>query len=83
MLDFAENVSQGEEIWRASYITQGEQKRAQIDQMIRFAENNQCRMMSLVRHFGDSVGRRYQLWCVRFLCSSEVRCPEISNRNGR
>jgi DNA topoisomerase-3 len=54
VLDFAENVSQGEGVWRASYITQGEQKRAQIDQMIRFSESNQCRMMSLVRHFGDS-----------------------------
>ena len=54
VLDFAENVSQGERVWRASYIAQGEQKRAQIDQMIRFSENNQCRMMSLVRHFGDS-----------------------------
>jgi superfamily II DNA helicase RecQ len=54
VLDFAENVSQGEEVWRASYIAQGEQKRAQIDQMIRFSENNQCRMMSLVRHFGDT-----------------------------
>src|ERR1019366_4624433 len=54
VLDFAENVSQGEEVWRASYITQGEQKRAQIDQMIRFSESNQCRMMSLVRHSCDT-----------------------------
>jgi DNA topoisomerase-3 len=54
VLDYAENVSKGEEVWRASYILQGEQKRAQIDQMIRFAESNQCRMMSLVRHFGDT-----------------------------
>jgi DNA topoisomerase III len=53
VLDFAENVSQGDGLWRPSYITQGEQKRAQIDQMIRFAESNQCRMMALVRHFGD------------------------------
>jgi DNA topoisomerase III len=53
VLDFAENVSQGEKSWRPSYITQGEQKRAQVDQMIRFAECNQCRMMSLVHHFGD------------------------------
>ena len=57
VLDFAENVSQGEGSWRPSYITQGEQKRAQIDQMIRFAESNQCRMMSLVRHFGDISDR--------------------------
>jgi DNA topoisomerase-3 len=54
VLDFAENVSQGDKTWRAPYIAQGEQKRAQIDQMIRFSESNQCRMMSLVRHFGDS-----------------------------
>ena len=53
VLDFAENVSQGDGLWRSSYIQQGDQKRAQIDQMIRFAESNQCRMTSLVRHFGD------------------------------
>jgi DNA topoisomerase-3 len=54
VLDFAENVSQGDGRWRSSYIQQGDQKRAQIDQMIRFAESNQCRMTSLVRHFGDT-----------------------------
>jgi superfamily II DNA helicase RecQ len=56
VLDFAENVSQGNGLWRSSYIHQGDQKRAQIDQMIRFAESNQCRMTSLVRHFGDTSG---------------------------
>ena len=53
MVDFAENVSRGHDQWRESYIAQGEQKRAQIDQMIRYAESNQCRMATLVRHFGD------------------------------
>jgi DNA topoisomerase-3 len=52
-LDFAENVSIGPGQWRESYIAHGEQKRAQIDQMIRYAETNQCRMSTLVRHFGD------------------------------
>jgi superfamily II DNA helicase RecQ len=55
VLDFAENVGQGEKIWRTSYIQQREQKRQQIDQMMRFAESNQCRMTSLVRHFGDTT----------------------------
>ncbi|MGA7926655.1 MAG: DNA topoisomerase 3 [Candidatus Sulfotelmatobacter sp.] len=55
VLDFAENLSQGEGSWRPSYMTQEEQKRSQIDQMIRFAESNQCRMLSLVRHFGDNL----------------------------
>ena len=53
VLDFAENVTRGQASWRESYIAHGEQKRAQIDQMIRYAESNQCRMRTLVRHFGD------------------------------
>ena len=52
-MDYGENVSRGHDQWRESYIAQGEQKRAQIDQMIRYAESNQCRMATLVRHFGD------------------------------
>jgi superfamily II DNA helicase RecQ len=53
VMDFAENVSVGQPQWRQSYIAHGEQKRAQIDLMIRYAEGNQCRMSGLVRHFGD------------------------------
>ena len=53
VVDFAENVSRGQDHWRESYVAQGEQKRAQIDQMMRYAESNQCRMATLVRHFGD------------------------------
>jgi hypothetical protein len=56
VLDYAENVSLGPRQWRESYIAHGEQKRAQIDQMIRYAETNQCRMATLVRHFGDIAG---------------------------
>jgi hypothetical protein len=53
VVDFAENVSRGHDQWRESYVAQGEQKRAQIEQMMRYAESNQCRMATLVRHFGD------------------------------
>jgi superfamily II DNA helicase RecQ len=53
MVDFAENASRGHDQWRESYVAQGEQKRAQTDLMMRFAESNQCRMATLVRHFGD------------------------------
>jgi len=52
-MDFAENVSCGQPQWRKPYIAHGEQKRAQIDLVIRYAESNQCRMSALVRHFGD------------------------------
>ena len=53
VLDCAERTSRGKDDWRASYLAQGEQKRAQIDRMIRYAEANECRMSTLVRHFGD------------------------------
>ena len=53
VVDFAENVSRGHNRWRETYIAQGEQKRAQIEQMIRYAESQQCRMATLVLHFGD------------------------------
>src|ERR1700674_5254711 len=53
VLDYAENVSVGHRQWRDFYLPQGEQKRAQIEKMIRFADANQCSMSTLVRHFGD------------------------------
>ena len=53
VLDFAENVTLGREQWRPSLPAQGQHKSAQIDLMIRFAASQQCRMSSLVRHFGD------------------------------
>jgi RecQ family ATP-dependent DNA helicase len=53
VVDFAGSVSRGHDQWRETYIAQCEQKRMQIDQMIRYAETQQCRMATLVRHFGD------------------------------
>ena len=52
-VDFAENVSRGHDAWREPYLAQGEHKREQIERMIRYARSNQCRMASVVRHFGD------------------------------
>jgi superfamily II DNA helicase RecQ len=52
-VDFAENVTRGHNAWREPYLAQGEHKREQIERMIRYARSNQCRMASVVRHFGD------------------------------
>jgi superfamily II DNA helicase RecQ len=52
-VDFAENVSRGHGDWREPYLAQAEHKREQIERMIRYADSNQCRMASVVRHFGD------------------------------
>ncbi|MDQ1468838.1 MAG: ATP-dependent helicase RecQ, partial [Bryobacterales bacterium] len=55
VIDAADNLSRGTDDWRDSYIAQGEQKQSQIEAMIRYAQSNQCRMSSLVRHFGDTA----------------------------
>jgi superfamily II DNA helicase RecQ len=52
-IDASDNLSRGTGDWRDSYLAQGEQKRAQIEAMIRYAQSNHCRMSSLVAHFGD------------------------------
>lgn len=54
IVDAYENVSRGSDLWRDSYIAQGEQKQAQIEEVIRYSQSSECRMASLVRHFGDT-----------------------------
>jgi DNA topoisomerase-3 len=39
--------------WRPAYDRQRAHKREQLDKMRRYAETSTCRMLQLVRHFGD------------------------------
>lgn len=41
--------------WRAGYDQQIAFRRAQIDAMVAYAEGRECRMTSLIRHFGDTA----------------------------
>ena len=82
MVDFAENVARGQDQWRDSYIAQGEQKRAQIDQMIRFAESNSAGCHALVRHFGDTSTGAKACGHLRFLRSRRLRGATIPNGDG-
>jgi len=58
VIDYAENVSRGQDGWRELYIAQSEQKQHQLDLMLRFAESSECRMSAMVRHFGDHADSR-------------------------
>ena len=40
--------------WQAIYTQQVDFRRSQIDRMMDFAQNQQCRMSALIRHFGDT-----------------------------
>ncbi|MBI5017981.1 MAG: DNA topoisomerase 3 [Deltaproteobacteria bacterium] len=53
VVDPEETVRRGREGWRASYETQREHRIAQLERVARFAELPACRMLQLVRHFGD------------------------------
>ncbi len=53
MVDAAENLKRGVEGWRELYLAQAEHKLAQIELMIRYTQSSDCRMLGLVRHFGD------------------------------
>ena len=53
IVDASDNISRGSPEWRDSYLAQSEHKQTQIENMIRYAQSNHCRMSTLVRHFGD------------------------------
>jgi DNA topoisomerase-3 len=53
VIDADENVTRGAAGWRAPYLAQSDHKLAQLDQMVRYAEAHGCRMLHMVRHFGD------------------------------
>ena len=52
-IDADENVVRGNEDWRTHYERQRDYKRAQLDRVTDFTRSLSCRMLDLVRHFGD------------------------------
>jgi DNA topoisomerase-3 len=52
-----ESARVGRAGWRASYVRQREHKKEQLDEMFRLAETHGCRMLHLLRHFGDQEDR--------------------------
>jgi superfamily II DNA helicase RecQ len=56
VVDFNDNVTLGRPAWREPYKAQIAQKLEQLNAMLRFADNSECRMCSLVAHFGDRKG---------------------------
>jgi len=54
VVDADELTARGRDGWREPYAAQLRHKRAQLEQIRRFAESRDCRMLHLVRHFGDA-----------------------------
>jgi len=47
------SVTRGQDGWQIPYLKQREHKLAQLQKIARFASSHGCRMVQLVRHFGD------------------------------
>ncbi len=52
-VDAGDNVRRGSGDWRSAYEAQRAYKAAQFERMIAYAEMPGCRMLALIRHFGD------------------------------
>ena len=52
-IDPEENIGIGTAQWESTYREQRKYKEQQVFQMIDFAQLSKCRMLSLVKHFGD------------------------------
>jgi superfamily II DNA helicase RecQ len=48
-----DTISRGSDKWHISYNRQSTHRLNQIDEISRFTNSGSCRMLSLVRHFGD------------------------------
>jgi DNA topoisomerase-3 len=53
LVDADGNVALGAAGWQRTYLAQRDHKLEQLDHMMRYAESHGCRMLHLVRHFGD------------------------------
>ncbi|MFL6258111.1 MAG: DNA topoisomerase 3 [Thermoanaerobaculia bacterium] len=53
LIDADGNVSIGAAGWQKPYLAQRDHKLEQLEMMVRYAESRGCRMLHLVRHFGD------------------------------
>jgi len=71
IVDAAENLQRGNEGWRELYLAQAEHKLAQIELMIRYTQSSDCRMLGLVRHFGDFADARERCGICDFCAPEE------------
>lgn len=48
-----ETVSKGTDQWQRPYLDQRRHKESQLNLVVQYAQSTECRMLRLVRHFGD------------------------------
>jgi superfamily II DNA helicase RecQ len=77
-----DTVRRGSSNWRDSYSVQRDQKMAQLEQMLRFADCGTCRMSALVAHFGDRSDSRRACGICDFCAPSDALAAQFRAPNG-
>ncbi len=77
VVDYEDNLSRGSEDWRPSYETQVAYKVAQYEKMLSWCESASCRMLSLVRYFGDRADSSRRCGVCDFCNSSAVVAQSV------
>ncbi|HEY0785375.1 MAG TPA: ATP-dependent DNA helicase RecQ [Acidobacteriaceae bacterium] len=54
LVDYQGFLTRGHDRWRAAYVAQSNHRGSQMDRVLRYAEAQECRMLGLIRHFGDT-----------------------------
>jgi DNA topoisomerase-3 len=85
VVDFEENLRRGTPDWLPSYEAQREHKMAQFEKMLSYCESGSCRMLALVRYFGDTTDSRRQCGVCDFCNASQAvgqqfRAPDLDER---
>jgi superfamily II DNA helicase RecQ len=83
LLDYDERITRGDARWRDLYITQAEHKAAQLETMIRYAASSDCRMASLVRHFGDRADEQNSCGICDFCAPAECAAQKFRAPSGK
>lgn len=55
VVDLDQRITRGHDNWQPDYNSQREHKLAQLELITRYADSPVCRMLGLVRHFGDQA----------------------------
>lgn len=80
-LDAEENISLGSDSWSKSYEDQKKARITQLDSMQAFTGASECRMLQLIRHFGDTTDSTVKCGiCDRCAPSSDVRVVDELER---
>ena len=53
VVDAEDQVQRGVDAWKKPYVTQRDHRAVQVEQIAALSETTDCRMLALVRHFGD------------------------------